>query len=237
MPVGAEITTNSGVIQINESFPCLCLRYQGTATSNIRHPMSTNSTNNLVNYVDLAFTATNPIVAISGPQSYGIIAVRKNSATNWTFRVITVFTGSPAAFTYFVYDNPIIAANGAGFEFYSTSGELFFSSATPVFSVYTTIAASNESSVTLQSGRTYAVCFNSTITSSTSDEHLTNGDVITTWTAKIDAINIVSGSANKIEPVITGGSGIGASAPEPTGDLGSFGSPNMALIIDVTEYI
>jgi hypothetical protein len=165
MATGLEITTDTGIIQIDENYPCLQLKYIGSATATIRHPASSNVNTNLLNYVDITVDAKTPIMALYGTNTYGVIAVRKNSATNWTFRVVAKFNtsiGNPP-FTYLIFDSPTVSASGQGIELFSPTGDLLFSSASRIFSIIGVIPQ-NTQTISLPDNRKYAVCFNAYIT-------------------------------------------------------------------------
>lgn len=243
MPVGAEFFTDTGVVQIDDTAPVLCLRYTGSATVTNRHPASLNATAYVAKTVDITVTAQSPIIAIAGPGAYGVIAAIQNGST-WTFRVIG-FEHNPT-FQYFIFDKPIAAASGAGFEVYDANGNVMFSSLYRPF-VPVAFAAQPDGSghISLPTGRSYAAICNARIMLSESSEHYTDGSVWTFWTYDLATgyagPSTIGGSDNGVGFVtnaIAGGVNEGSTSPvAPGGDLGGWGAGTSLLAVDVTDII
>lgn len=243
MPVGAEFFTDTGVVQIDDTAAVLCLRYTGSATVVNRHPASLNTSAYIAKTVDITVTAEAPIIAIAGPGAYGVIAAIQNGST-WTFRVIG-FEHNPT-FQYFIFDKPIAAASGAGFEVYDANGNIMFSSLyRPFIPVAFAPEPNGTGHIALPTGRSYASICNARITLTESSEHYTDDSIWTFWTYDLTTgyagPSTIGGSDNGVGFVtnaIAGGVNQGPTSPVyPTGDLGGWGAGTSLLAVDVTDLI
>lgn len=252
MSSGFQSWTNNGsTIQIDTSYPVLSFRTKGTATPTFVHPSSNASFNNRAYYTDISVSNTeNPMIAIHGPSSYGVIAGRQ-TGSNWTFRIIAIVnsTVGTAPFTWYHFDSPVSRSSGAGMEVFNpATGKCTYSSyhqPIDVRSFQGTGLNDGAYEISLPSHRKYASIFSAKITLYENTEMYTNQDIFTYWTYDLNCAyaevnpSPYDGSVKRcgFSPVtINAGVDQGTGSPAyPTGDLGSFGASASCLIVDVTD--
>lgn len=242
MPVGFEARTESGnVIQIDENYPVLCLRYTGSATVVNRHPASLNQSAFVAKTVDITVTGESPqffIQASSG--RFGVIAVSQ-TGNQWTFRVIG-FEDQPT-FTYFIFDRPIVTASGAAaLEVRNAQNQVVFSSLwrPMVVAGFTT----GNQTAQLPGGRAYAYGFGSRITLQEYSETFTDQSVWTYWTYRLATASAAAQPGSSaiygtvFDDAIAGGVNQGGQSPvSPSGTLGGWGADSTLTVIDVTDLV
>lgn len=243
MPAGAEFYTDTGVVQIDETAPVLCLRYMGTATVVNRHPASLFTTAYIAKTVDITVTAQSPIIALAGPGGYGVIAAIK-SGDNWTFRIIG-YEHNPT-FQYFIFDKPVTTPSGAGFEVSDANGNVVFSSLyRPFVPVSFAPSPNGGEYFPLPTGRSYATICNARISLYENSEVFTDTSVWTYWTYELTTAyagpSTIGGTNNGIGVItnaIAGGVNQGPTSPvKPSGDLGGWGAGTSLIGVDVTDLI
>lgn len=240
MPAGAVFFTEAtGVLQIDENYPVLCLRYMGSATVVNRHPASLNFASFIAKTVDITVTAEDPQFFLQGAGRFGVLAIT-NSGNQWTFRVIG-YDDAPT-FNYFIFDRPISSPAGAGLEVRNAQGAVVFSSLyrTMVVSGFTTGGQTSQ----LTSGRSYAYGFGSRITLQEYSEVFTDQTTYTYWTYRLKTASTMPQPGTTAifgtvyEDAIAGGADQGGQSPSyPTGDLGGWGADSTLTVIDVTDLV
>lgn len=242
MPAGFEAyTENGGVVQIDDRYPVMCLRYTGAATVVNRHPASALGNSSLIaKTVDITVSAEDPQFFIQGPGRYGVIAITK-SGSQWTFRVIG-YDDKPT-FNYFIFDRPTTTpANGAGLEVFDAQGKIVFSSLWRPMAVagFSTMGNTDQ----LPSGRSYAFGFGSCITLQETSETFTDQSIYTFWTYRLVTASTAPQPGSSVlagrvfDDPIAGGVNQGGQAPSyPTGDLGGWGADSTLTVIDVTDLV
>lgn len=241
MPVGAEFHTASGIVQIDDQAPVLCLRYAGSSTVVNQHPASQNASTNIAMTVDITVTAETPQIFVCGEQAgaaFGVIATVLSGNT-WTFRVIG-FSHSPR-FSYFIFDTPPASSSGAGIEVYDANGRVMFSSLyRPMIVKGFTFndTGANPNTINLSGSRQYASAHNASITRREFDDNLTDGDTITYWTDYLNVASVNGGQVSVNAYAIAGGSTNGGQGSPPIGTgLGGWGSPSSMTAVDVTGLV
>lgn len=252
MPAGFQSWTNNGsTIQIDTSYPVLSFRTKGTATPSTIHPASNAGYNSKAYYTDITVSNTeNPLIAIYGPSSYGVIAGKK-SGSNWTFRIVSIVnsTVGTAPFTWYHFDAPVSRSSGAGMEVFNPSTNKCtystYHQPIDVKSFQGTGLNSDSYEVSLPSSRKYASIFSAKITLFENSEVYTNQEIFTYWTYEVfcayaevnpspynNAVKRCGYSPVVINTGVLQGSG---SPAYPAGDLGGFGAAASCLFVDVTD--
>lgn len=139
MPAGFQVLNDDGIFQIDDTTVCLALAAKGRTLANIHHPYGQGF--GTCFYADVVYTGTAtsiPIIAFRNVAAgilIGLLNVQRNGAT-WTFRIgVAGPTSSDFRFDWYIFDKPKPMASGAGLEIYLDSGELQFSTATPILAV------------------------------------------------------------------------------------------------------
>jgi len=241
MAVGAEIYTNGGAIQIGSDYATLCLRQTGRATLSSLHPTANNAIGVKARTVDVTYNgqaSSTPLFAMSktgAAGDYGVIAVERAGDT-WTFRVI----GDERfpTFDYFIFDIPSPTPNGAGFEVYSETGEITFSSYYRPLEVHGFIP-SLTGSASVSSNRQYAIAFSGYISENITEEWNSLNQRWWHWQHDLVVAGVYGSTASIFHNMINGGSERNdnqqPTLPRPSGGLGNWGAGSGALVIDVTD--
>ena len=131
---GARFRNVDNVLQIDESFFCLCLVGKGSATAATTHPLTSR-----IRYVDLTYAGTYPLLALHipviGNRFGGIVATVRNPNGTWTSRVVISWPSLSAAppgtwdFEWFLYDRPPnVVAPAWGMRVRNAAGEVVYHS-------------------------------------------------------------------------------------------------------------
>nr|WP_313631902.1 hypothetical protein [Brevundimonas naejangsanensis] len=241
MGIGAQIFTDNGAIQIDGDYAALCLRQTGRATLTNLHATASNAIGVKARTVDVTYSGqsgSTPLFAMSktgAAGEYGVIAVDRVGNT-WTFRVI----GDERfpTFDYFIFDKPSPNPSGAGFEVYSETGDITFSSFYRPLEVRGFIG-SLSGSTSVSAGRQYAVAFSGYIGETLNEETNSLGQRWWHWQHDLVVAGVANNVASISHHMINGGSERNdqqqPTLPRPSGGLANWGAGSGALVIDVTD--
>lgn len=171
MTYGIEIRNSANRIQVDENYPCLVYKSQGSVVVSTMTTTDTWGTSGTVYTKDITVTnCTNPMLIIDVPLNTNVSYVdpilgyftKSVVGSTYTFTIVGAGSGLAlfTSFNYYVFDKPTQATSGYGIQVFDSNGNVTFdSSISKLVNVYSPMLKNGEYSLPAAASLFGAFCY------------------------------------------------------------------------------